>query len=71
MNCLLLPICTLGTIVKAIITGGKKNTYNGLVGKPKGKRAIGRFVRIWENNIKMDHKKIGKESVGSIHLGKD
>jgi hypothetical protein len=46
------------TLFKTMITGAKKNAYNGLVGKSRGKRAIERFVRIWENNIKMDLKKI-------------
>jgi hypothetical protein len=40
-----------------MIERGKKNGYNGLVGEPKGKRAIGRSMRIWENNIKIDLKK--------------
>jgi hypothetical protein len=59
ISCLLLSICSSVTLVKAMIEGEKKNAYNGLVGEPKGKRAIGRSVRIWENNIKMDLKKEG------------
>jgi hypothetical protein len=30
-----------------------------LVGKPEGKRPLGRTRRGWENNIKMDLQKVG------------
>jgi hypothetical protein len=32
--------------------GRNKNTYRVLVGKPQGKRPLGRPKRRWENNIK-------------------
>jgi hypothetical protein len=32
----------------------KKNEYRILVGKPEGKRPLGRPRRRWEDNIKMD-----------------
>jgi len=35
-----------------------------LVGKPEGKRPLGRPGRRWENNIKMDLKAAGWESYG-------
>jgi hypothetical protein len=38
--------------------GAKKNTYRILVGKPKGKRPLGRPRHTWVNNIKMDLRKI-------------
>jgi hypothetical protein len=31
-----------------------RNVYNILVGKPEGKRLLGRPGRGWEDNIKMD-----------------
>jgi hypothetical protein len=31
----------------------KINTYKILIGKPEGKRQLGRLRRRWENNIKM------------------
>jgi hypothetical protein len=34
--------------------GAKKNGYRILVGKPEGKRPLGRPRRRWVNNIKMD-----------------
>jgi hypothetical protein len=38
--------------------GMKRNTYKILVGKPKGKRPLGRPRRRWEDNIKTVLKKI-------------
>jgi hypothetical protein len=32
----------------------KRNAYRILVGKPEGKRPLGRQRRRWEDNIKMD-----------------
>jgi hypothetical protein len=37
---------------------GKINKYKIFVGKPEGKRPLERSGRRWEENIKMDHKKI-------------
>jgi hypothetical protein len=34
--------------------GEKRNAYRILVGKPEGKRPLGRLRRRWEDNIKMD-----------------
>jgi hypothetical protein len=34
--------------------GEKRNTYRLLVGKPEGKRPLGRPRRRWVDNIKMD-----------------
>ena len=33
--------------------------YRVLVGKPEGKRPLGRSRRRWEANIKMDHQEVG------------
>jgi hypothetical protein len=35
-----------------------------LVGKPEGKRTLGRPRRRWEDNIKMDLQEVGKGSWG-------
>jgi len=35
-------------------TGGSRGVYRILVGKPEGKRPLGRPRRRWEDNIKMD-----------------
>jgi hypothetical protein len=34
--------------------GDKRNAYRILVGKPEGKRPLGRSRRRWVDNIKMD-----------------
>jgi hypothetical protein len=34
--------------------GEIRNAYRILVGKPEGKRPLGRPRRVWEDNIKMD-----------------
>jgi hypothetical protein len=40
--------------------GAKRNAYNSIfVGKPEGKRPLGRPRRRWVDNIKMDLREIG------------
>jgi hypothetical protein len=39
--------------------GEKRNAYRILVGKPEGKRPLGRPRRRWVNNIKIDLREIG------------
>jgi hypothetical protein len=39
--------------------GEGRNVYRVLVGKPKGKRPLGRPRRRWEDGIEMDLRKIG------------
>jgi hypothetical protein len=36
------------------INGEKRNLYRILMGKPEGKRPLGRPARTWVDNIKMD-----------------
>jgi hypothetical protein len=48
--------------------GEKKNVYRLLVGKPEGKRPIGRPRRRWIDNIKMDLLQIGLSVVDWIGL---
>jgi hypothetical protein len=45
--------------------------YRVLVGRPEGKRPLGRPRRRWENNIKMDLRKIGIDGVNWIRLAQD
>jgi hypothetical protein len=40
----------------------RRRAYTGLVGRPVGKRPFGRTRRKWEDNIKMDLKKVGWEA---------
>jgi hypothetical protein len=39
--------------------GGGRGVHRVLVGKPEGKRPLGRPRRRWENNIKMDLQEVG------------
>jgi hypothetical protein len=39
--------------------GEKRNVYRLLVGKPEGKRPLGRQRRRWIDNLKMDLSEIG------------
>jgi hypothetical protein len=43
--------------------GDMGNAYNILMGKPKGKRLLGRPGHKLEDNIRMDHREIGWEVV--------
>jgi hypothetical protein len=36
-----------------------RNAYNILVGKPEGKRPLGRPRRRWKDNVRMDLRGIG------------
>jgi hypothetical protein len=42
-----------------------------LVGKPEGKRPLGRRRRRWVNNIKMDLREIVWDGMDWIHLAQD
>jgi hypothetical protein len=54
--------------VHAARTGKMRNAYKILVGKPEGKRLLGRPKRRWEDNIIKDLKKICWEGTNMIHL---
>jgi len=51
--------------------GDMRNAYGILVGKPEGKRPLGRPMRRWEDNIRMNVREIGCEAVDWIHLAQD
>jgi hypothetical protein len=51
--------------------GKMRNAYNILVGKPEGKRPVGRRRRTWEGNIRMGLREIWCEGVDWIHLTQD
>jgi hypothetical protein len=48
--------------------GEKRNAYRLLVGKPEGKRPLGRLRRRWVDNIKIDLLEIGWGGVDWIGL---
>ena len=49
----------------------RRGIYRVLVGKPEGKRALGRLKRTWEDNIKMDLQEVGCESMDWIELAQN
>jgi hypothetical protein len=51
--------------------GEKRNVYRLLVGKPEGKRALGRTRRRWVDNIKMDLLEIVWGGMDWIGLAQD
>jgi hypothetical protein len=51
--------------------GEKRNVYRVLVGKPEGKRPLGRPRRRWIDNIKMDLLENGLNVVDWIGLAQD
>jgi hypothetical protein len=51
--------------------GEKRNVYRLLVGKPEGKRPLGRPRRRWIDNIKMELSEIGLSVVDWIGLAQD
>jgi hypothetical protein len=51
--------------------GEKRNAYRILVGKPEGKRPLGRPRRRWVDNIKMYFREIGWDGMDLIDLAED
>jgi hypothetical protein len=51
--------------------GEKRNSYRLLVGKPEGKRLLGRPSRRWVDNIRMDLGAVVWGDVDWIGLAKD
>jgi hypothetical protein len=50
---------------------GKRNIYRLLVGKPEGKRSLGRPRRRWMDNVQMDLLEVGLNVVDWIGLVQD
>ena len=51
--------------------GEKSGLYRVLVGKPEGRRPLGRPRRRWEDNIKMDLQEVGYGVMDWIELAQD
>jgi hypothetical protein len=51
--------------------GEVRCAYSILVGRPEGRRPLGRPRRRWEDNIKMGLREIGFGNVDWIHLARD
>jgi hypothetical protein len=51
--------------------GELRGAYNILVGKPEGRRLLGKLRHRWEDNIKMDLREIGFGDADWINLAQD
>jgi hypothetical protein len=51
--------------------GEGSGVYSVLVGKPEGKRPVGRPSRIWDDNIKADLQEVGCWGMDWIELAQD
>jgi hypothetical protein len=51
--------------------GERRGAYRALVGKPEGRRPLGRPRRRWEDNIKMDLREVGWGGIDWINLAQD
>jgi hypothetical protein len=53
------------------MNGAKRNSHRILLGKPEGKRPLGRLRRRWVDNIKMDLTDIGWDGMDWIDWAPD
>jgi len=53
------------------LMGEERGMYRVLVGKPEGRRPLGRPRRRWVDNIRMDLREVGSEYVDWIGLAQD
>jgi hypothetical protein len=51
--------------------GEGRSVYRVLVGRPEGKRPLGRPRRRWEDNIKMDLREVGIDGANCSRLAQD
>ena len=49
----------------------RRGVYRLLVGKPEGKRPLGRSIHRWEDHINMDLQEVGRGDKDWIHLAWD
>jgi hypothetical protein len=53
------------------IYGERRCAYRILVGRSEGRRPLGRFSLIWEDDIKMDLQEVGRAGMDWIELAQD
>ncbi|KAJ4431551.1 hypothetical protein ANN_20150 [Periplaneta americana] len=51
--------------------GESRNAYRVLVGRPEGKKSLGRPRRRWEDNIKMDLREVEYDDIDWINIAQD
>ena len=54
-----------------VCMGERRGIYRILVGKPEGKRPLGRPRHRWEDNIKMDLQEVGRGGMDWIEVSQD
>jgi hypothetical protein len=54
-----------------MIMGEGRGVYRVLVGRPEGKRPLGRLRLRWKDNIKMSLREIGIDGANWIQLAQD
>jgi len=64
----LIRIRWVGHVVRM---GERNGVYRVLVGKPEGKRPLGRHRHRWEDNIKMELQEVGCGGTDGIELAQD
>jgi hypothetical protein len=52
-------------------TGEERDEFRMLVGRPEGRRPLGRPRRRWEDNIKMDLQEVGLGGMDWIDMAQD
>ena len=57
--------------VHVALMGEGRGVYRVLVGKPEGKRPLGRPRRRWKDNIKLDLREVGCGGMDWIELAQD
>jgi hypothetical protein len=53
------------------MNGSRRGVYGVLVGKPDGKRPLGRPRRSWEDNIKINLQEVGYRGINWTELAQD
>jgi hypothetical protein len=64
-------IFSVGWVEHVACIGERRCVYMVVVGKPEGKRSLGRSKRRWEDNIKIDLQEVGCGGMDWIDLAQD
>jgi hypothetical protein len=58
-------------VVYTSVLGDRRSAYRILVGRPEGKRRLGKPKREWDDNIKMNYQNVGWGSLDWPVLAQD
>jgi hypothetical protein len=65
------PMLQIFSFNKFTFMGERRCPYKVLVGKPEGRRPLGRPRHRWEDNTKMDLREVGWQGIDWINLAQD